>query len=122
MQYLLVIYDNPEYWARVGEAQMDATMRRHGEISDDLKKAGKFGGCGALMPPASATCVRRSGDKTTITDGPYAETKEQLGGYYLVEARDLNEAIAIAARIPGARYGAIEVRPIPAMTGAARPA
>jgi len=66
--------------------------------------------------------VRVRDGKTSTTDGPFAETKEQLGGYYLVEARDLNEAIAIAARIPGARYGAIEVRPIPAMTGAARPA
>jgi|SRR5882724_2672483 len=112
MQYLLVIYDNPEYWARVGEAQMDATMRRHGEISDDLKKAGKFGGCGALMPPASATCVRRSGDKTTITDGPYAETKEQLGGYYVIEARDLDEAIAYARRLPLSDPGVCEIRPI----------
>ena len=112
MQYMLVIYDDAEYWAGVSATQMDATMRRHDEIRADLEKAGKFRGCGALMPPASATCVRLAGGEKTITDGPYVETKEHLGGYYLIEARDLDEAIAYARRLPLSDPGACEIRPI----------
>ena len=81
-------------------------------FTEDITKSGKNKGGNALQGIATATTVRVRNGKTTVTDGPFAETKEQLGGYYLVEAKDLDEAISIAARIPGARNGSIEVRPI----------
>jgi hypothetical protein len=112
MFYMLIIYDNAAFWARATEAHMEKTMQRHGEIVDDLKKAGGYHGCAALMPPESATCIRLSGGKMTMTDGPYAETKEHIGGYYLLEARDLDEAIGYARRLPLSDPGAVEVRPI----------
>jgi hypothetical protein len=78
----------------------------------DIRKSGHYLGCNRLQPTGSATTVRVRNERIATTDGPFAETKEQLGGYFLLEARDLNEAIQLAARIPGARYGCIEVRPI----------
>ena len=112
MFYMLIIYDNAGFWARVSETQMAETMQRHDEIAGDLKKAGKYHGCGGLMPPESATCLRRSGGKMTVTDGPYAETKEFFGGYYVIEARDLDDAIGYARRLPLSEPGAVEIRPI----------
>ncbi len=84
-------------------------------FTQDIVKAGKFKAGDRLQPAATATTVRVRDGKTLTIDGPYAETKEQLGGYYLVEAANLDEAVAIAARIPGARFGSIEVRPVWAM-------
>jgi hypothetical protein len=81
-------------------------------FTEDITKSGKNKGGNALQGIATATTVRVRNGKTTVTDGPFAETKEQLGGYYLVEAKDLDEAISIAARIPGSKHGSIEVRPI----------
>ncbi len=112
MFYMLIIYDNAEFWAHVGETQMAETMHRHDEIASDLKKASKYRGCGALMPPESATCLRRSGGEVTMTDGPYAETKEHFGGYYVIEARNLDDAIGYARRLPLSEPGAVEIRPI----------
>jgi hypothetical protein len=108
MQYLLLIYspeDDPTYRnPKVGA--------EYGAFTQDIVKSGHFKAGDALEAASTATTVRVRGGKTMTTDGPFAETREQLGGYYLVEAMDLDEAIAIAARIPGARFGAIEVRPI----------
>jgi len=87
-------------------------MREHAALDEDLRAAGKYKGCGALEATGSATTVRVRGGKTLVSDGPFAETKEQFGGYYLVNARDLDDAMAIAARIPTARNGSIEVRPL----------
>ena len=112
MLYMLIIYDNAEFWAGVTPAGMDETMRRHGEVAGDLKKAGKYHGCAALTSPDTAICVRRSGGDITTTDGPYAETKEFFGGYYVIEARDLDEAAAYARRLPLSDPGAVEIRPI----------
>ena len=84
----------------------------YGKLTEDLKKSGQLRAGDALQPTTTATTVRVRDGKRLTTDGPFAETKEQLGGYYLVEAKDLDEAIAIAARIPGARHGSIEVRPV----------
>jgi hypothetical protein len=81
-------------------------------FTEDIKKSGHYVGGDPLQPTGSATTVRVRDGKTTTTDGPFAETREQLGGYYKIEARDLDEAAKIAARIPGARMGSIEVRPI----------
>jgi hypothetical protein len=82
------------------------------EFTAAIRKSGHFVGCNRLLPPAAATTIRVRQGKISTTDGPYVETKEQLGGYYVIEARDLNEAIRVAARIPGAWIGCVEVRPI----------
>ena len=82
------------------------------EFTDDIRRSGHYVDCNRLQPPSAATTVRVRNGKVSTTDGPYAETKEQLGGYYMIDARDLNEAIHVASRIPGARMGCVEVRPI----------
>ncbi len=110
MQYMLLIYQNEA--ARPGEAELARLMQEYMAFTQDIVKAGKFKAGDPLELTNTATTVRVREGKTLTTDGPFAETKEQLGGYYIVEAKDLDEAIAIAARIPGARFGSIEVRPI----------
>jgi len=112
MLYMLIIYDNAEFWARATATQMEKTMQRHADLADDLKKAGKYRGCAGLMSPESATCLRVSSGTTSMTDGPFVETKEHIGGYYVVEARDLDEAIGYARRLPLSDPGAVEIRPI----------
>jgi hypothetical protein len=100
----------------VMEQMPDADAERHfqeyAEFTVAIRKSGHFRGANRLKPAASATTIRVRNGKLLITDGPFAETKEQFGGYYLIEARDLDEAIRIAARIPGARYGCVELRPL----------
>jgi hypothetical protein len=81
-------------------------------FTDSIRSSGHYVSCNRLLPPAAATTVRVRDGKVSTTDGPYAETKEQLGGYYLIEARNLDEAIQVAARIPGAKIGCVELRPI----------
>jgi hypothetical protein len=82
------------------------------EFTDAIRRSGHFVGCNRLLPPVAATTVRVRRGKIATTDGPYVETKEQLGGYYVIQAKDLNEAILVASRIPGAWFGCVEVRPI----------
>lgn len=86
--------------------------RDYATFTEDIRRSGHFLDCNRLLPPAEATTIRVRDGKIGVTDGPWVETKEQLGGYYLVEARDLNEAIRIAAKIPGAWHGCVEVRPV----------
>jgi len=93
-------------------AERQKMMADYGAFTQSIIKSGNFKAGDALQPTSTATTVRVRDGKTLTTDGPFAETREQLGGYYLVEAKDLDEALAIAARIPGARVGSIEVRPI----------
>jgi hypothetical protein len=112
MQYLLLIYLDESRWERIGDAEQQKIYGEYRELIDELGKAGKFLGGNELQPIATATTVRVRGGKKSITDGPFAETKEQLGGYFLVEAKDLDEAMDIAARIPSATTGSIEVRPV----------
>jgi hypothetical protein len=112
MQYLLLIYRN-----EAEQAKMDATagqkmQTEYGAFTQSIIQSGNFKAGDALQPTTTATTVRVRDGKTLTTDGPFAETREQLGGYYLVEAKDLDAALAIAARIPGAKVGSIEVRPI----------
>ena len=101
---------------KVMEQMADADAERHfrdyEEFTKAIRKSGHFIGCNRLLPPAAATTVRVRNGKASVTDGPWVETKEQLGGYYLIEARDLDEAIRVAARIPGAAIGCVEVRPV----------
>jgi|HubBroStandDraft_1064217.scaffolds.fasta_scaffold781170_1 hypothetical protein len=112
MQYLLLIYGQESDWAKLSPAQHGAMHQEFGQLTQEIMEKGKFGGANRLNPVATATTVRVRDGKRMVTDGPFAETKEQLGGYYLVDANDLDEAIAIAARIPAARHGSIEVRPV----------
>jgi hypothetical protein len=111
MQYMLLIY-NDEKNRPSSAAELDQMLGEYMAFTQDIVKSGHFKAGDPLEPTSSATTVRVRDNRTLTTDGPFAETKEQLGGYYLVEAKDLDEAIAIAARIPGARHGSIEVRPI----------
>jgi hypothetical protein len=112
MQYLLLIYGNEADWANLSEAEQGQIFGDYMTYTAQIQQSGNYIGGEALEPVASATTVRVKNGKTLTTDGPFAETREQLGGYYLVEAKDLDEAISLAARIPGARQGSIEVRPI----------
>jgi hypothetical protein len=112
MQYLLLIYDDESQMKHATQADQSAMMKEYGEFTGAIVKSGHMKAGDALQPSTTATTVRVRGGKTLSTDGPFAESKEQLGGYYLIEAKDLDEATKIAARIPGARTGGIEVRPV----------
>ena len=115
MQYLMLLYASESGWNTMTPEQQQAGAEEYYRFTTEIKESGKWVGSNRLTPIASATTVRLRDGKRVVTDGPYAETKEQLGGYYLIEAKDLDEAIAIAARCPGARHGTIEVRPVWAM-------
>jgi hypothetical protein len=120
MQYLLLIYGQESDWAKLTPAQHGAMNQEYGQFNKEIMEKGKYVGGNRLTPVATATTVRVRDGKRVTTDGPFAETKEQLGGYYLINANDLDEAIAIAARIPAARQGSVEVRPIVVMEQSAR--
>jgi hypothetical protein len=112
MEYLLLIYNSEADGKKRSAAEDGQIFQEYMAFTEDLTKSGKNKGGNALDGTSTATTVRVRNGKTVVTDGPFAETKEQLGGYYLVEAKDLDEAISIAARIPGSKYGSIEVRPV----------
>ena len=112
MQYLLLIYGDEKTWGAMNDAARNEMFAEYMKFTQDIKASGHFRAGDALQPIHTATTVRVRDGKTATTDGPFAETREQLGGYYLVEAKDLDEATKIAARIPGAAIGSIEVRPI----------
>jgi hypothetical protein len=112
MQYMLLIYDNEKVWQAMSDKERNAYMGEYFAVTEEIKKNGKLIAGDALQSISTATTVRVREGKRLTTDGPFAETKEQLGGYYLVNAKDLDEAMAIAAKIPSARVGSIEVRPV----------
>jgi hypothetical protein len=112
MKYLCLIYDDEKQWQQFPKDVQDKYMVEYGAFTEGIKKSGQFVGANQLQPSHTATTVRARNGKISTTDGPFMETKEQLGGYYLVEAKDLNDAIQVASRIPSARSGSIEVRPI----------
>ena len=112
MKYLCLIYEDEKIAAKMPQAEQEKYFGEYFAFTEDIKKSGHLLGGEALQPVATATTVRVRNGKVSTTDGPFAETKEQLGGYYLIEAKDLNDAIKVAAKIPGARYGSIEVRPL----------
>ena len=112
MQYLLLIYGNEQSFGKMVNPERDAILQEYGDFTKSIAQSGHYRGGNELAETSTATTVRVRDKKRLVTDGPFAETKEQLGGYYLVEAKDLDEAIALAARIPSARWGSIEVRPI----------
>jgi hypothetical protein len=112
MQYLLLIYSNEKEIAALNSAERTSMTAEYTEFTKGIIQAGQFKAGDRLKPTSAATTVRVRNGQAVTTDGPFAETREQLGGYYLVDAKNLDEAIAIATRIPGARVGSIEVRPI----------
>jgi hypothetical protein len=112
MQYILLIYGDESNMKNATQADRNAMMAEYGEYTQSIVKSGHMKAGDGLQPSATATTVRVRDGKTLRTDGPFVESKEQLAGYYLVEAKDLDEATKLAARIPGARSGAIEVRPV----------
>jgi hypothetical protein len=111
MRYMLLLYTNPADWQASGQPEA-TVLEAHAAVTADLRRTGKFGTCDALEPTTAATTVRVRAGRTLVTDGPFAETREQLLGFYMVAARDLDDAIAIAARIPDAGIGSVEIRPI----------
>jgi hypothetical protein len=114
MKYMLLIYADEQAWT---ETEREHCYGESTELANQLKSRGQYLGASPLQPVSTATSVQVRSGKQLVTDGPFAETREQLGGYFLVEARDLDEAISIAARIPGARKGTVEVRPVVEIPG-----
>jgi hypothetical protein len=116
VQYLLLIHDDPEAWARMAPEESSRMMKEYFEYSTWLEEKGWFQGGNALQPDAIGTTVRVRDGERVVTDGPFAETKEQLGGYYLIEVPSMDEALEAAERIPSARIGTIEIRPVMELT------
>ena len=112
MKYMLLIYHDEQSWNNVTEAERQQIYSEYGRLRGDLESRGQFISGSQLQPVTTATTVRVRDGKELMTDGPFAETHEQLGGYFLIEAKNLDEATAIAARIPSARTGTIEIRPL----------
>jgi hypothetical protein len=112
MRYLCLIYDEEKKLGSMSKNESDAFMGEYLAFTDGIRKSGHYIGGEALQPVQTATTVRVRNGKVSTTDGPFAETKEQLGGFYLINARDLNDAIQVASKIPSARLGSVEVRPI----------
>ena len=114
MKYMLLIYQDEQ---SLDEAYREQCYAESAKLARDLHETGRYLSASPLHPTATATSVRVREGKRHVTDGPFAETREQLGGYYVVEARDLDEAIEIAGRIPGARRGTVEIRPVMEIAG-----
>ena len=112
MQYLLLIYEAESVAMKMTEAAQGQLIAEYMAFTAGAKQSGALVAGDALQPVSTATTVRVRDGKTVTTDGPFAETREQLGGYYLVEAKDLDEAAGIAARIPSAKFGCVEIRPV----------
>lgn len=114
MKYMLLIYADEQAWT---EPERQACYAESSDLCHQLNAKGKFISASPLQPVSTATSVRVREGKRTVHDGPFAETREQLGGFFMIEATDLDEAIAIAGRIPGARKGTIEIRPVVNLPG-----
>jgi hypothetical protein len=112
MKYILLICDEEQAWGRLSEAEQQRIMAEYRQFTEQIRSSGHYVDGSQLAPTSAATSVRVRNGKRLVTDGPFAETREQLGGYYLIDARDLDEAISLAARLPSARMGTIEIRPL----------
>jgi len=112
MRYLLLIHDQESMFAKMSPTEIGKLMADYGKFGEEVRASGVFKDAARLRPVATATTVRVRDGKTLSTDGPFAETKEQLGGYYLIDVKDLDEAIRWASKIPSAKLGCVEVRPV----------
>ena len=112
MQYLLLIHDDEQSWPSLSEEEQRAVIEEYLALSAELRERGAYVGANRLAPTSTASTVRVRDGQEVVTDGPFAETKEQLGGFYMINAKDLNDAIQVASRIPGAKSGSVEVRPV----------
>jgi hypothetical protein len=112
MKYLLLICGEEKAWATMPDADRQRLMAEFRQFTRDIQSSGQYVGGSQLQPSTAATSVRVRDGKRLVTDGPFAETREQLGGYYIVDVKNLDEAIGLAARIPSVRTGTIEVRPL----------
>ena len=112
MKYLCLIYENEKNWETMPQSDAEAIMNEYFAFTEDIRKNGKYVAGEALQPNPTATTLRQKDGQTITTDGPFAETKEGLGGFYMIDAPDLDVALELAAQCPGIRYGSIEVRPI----------
>lgn len=119
MQYLLMLYADEKQWNKMSQDQQKQGVAAYGAYTEALKKAGVWVGSNRLQSTSAATTVRVANGKSQVLDGPYLESKEQLGGYYLIDVPDLDAALSWAARCPGASHGTIEVRPVWSMQAAA---
>ena len=112
MQYALTIYDDQSRWPEMSPEEGEAMSAAYGRVTEEMRAAGVFRAGEGLQPVTTATTVRVPNGERLVTDGPFAETKEQLGGFYVLDCKDLDEAIDWAAKIPGAQSGCVEVRPV----------
>jgi hypothetical protein len=112
VQYVLLIYDDEQLWAGMSDEQRGQVMQEYFAYTNDLRESGRYVDGAPLQPTQTAKSVRSRNGGATVTDGPFAETKEQLGGFYLIEADSDDEALEWASKIPSARFGTIEVRPV----------
>jgi hypothetical protein len=117
MKYMLLVHHDQETFAKRPEPERHSLLQESVQLANQLHANGKYLGAAPLHPSSETTCVRVRDGKRVVTDGPFAETREQIGGYFLVDAVDLDDAIEIAGRIPGARIGTVEVRPVTEVEG-----
>lgn len=117
MQYMLLVHHDEEVFAKMDAAIQQRLLDESVQLTHQLNACGQYVSASPLHPSATAAVVRVRDGEQTVTDGPFAETKEQLAGYFLINAKDLNEAVRIAARVPGARFGTVEVRPVKEVAG-----
>ena len=117
MKYMLLVHHDEESFARRPETERKGMLEESVQLAQQLHTSGHYLGAAPLHPSQETTCVRVREGKPMVIDGPFAETREQLGGYFLIQAKDLDEAIRIAARIPGARIGTVEIRPVTEVAG-----
>ncbi len=117
MKYMLLVHHDEETFNQRSEAERTGLLRESVQLANDLHANGKYLSAAPLHPTSETVCIRVRDGKRLVTDGPFAETREQLGGYFLIDARDRDEALEIAARIPGARIGVVEVRPVTEVDG-----
>ncbi|MEX2142918.1 MAG: YciI family protein [Pirellulales bacterium] len=117
MKYMLLCYDDEQAWQQAGKAALDQAMQEAVELTHELDARGQYLVAAPLHSALTATTVRVRNGKPLVTDGPFAETREVLGGFYLIDVQDLNEAISVAQRHPGARVGSVEIRPVIELAG-----
>ena len=117
MKYMLLVCHDEQAWGKVSETEQQRALDESVQLTHQLHSVGQYLDAAPLLPTSTATSVRVREGKRLVTDGPFAETREQLAGYFLIEARDLDEAIDIAGRVPGARWGTVEIRPVKEVAG-----